>query len=623
MRKWSAITICLALAVAFVVMMSMFWRSGDVPPDDQGAAAERNLDYITSAGCRECHSEQYESWHDSYHRSMTQKASIESVVAPIDDVTVSSRGRSYRLYKEGDQFLVRMVDPDWEWQHLLRGGVLEVENPPVVDRQIVMTTGSHHYQAYWIKGRYGNELRQIPFVYHIATKQWIPREDAFLQLSSHEREFALWNSDCISCHAVSGQPGFDIRQDVHNSKFVELGIACEACHGPGGRHAAAHRRSGEETRGTSIAGDKQSIINPARLDSRRSTAVCGQCHADFYPKDYDDWKSNGYTRTFLPGELLDESRVVVRYSEARTLIVDREVEHGLDPGESSFWKDGTHRVGGREYNGLIESGCYQRGKMTCLSCHSLHNYREPNDQLSKSLDGNNSCLQCHNDFADRISEHTHHKADSSGSQCYNCHMPHTTFALFGGIRSHRIDSPSSETFVKSGRPNACNLCHLDQTLQWTIDNLHEWYGQPDVSVDRDNQRIAASLLWMLKGDAAQRAILVWSAGWKPAKEASDDNWTTPYVAELLVDPYAAIRFMAARTLETSNAQIDSRYNFIGPEIERETERERIIEAWKKSSREMQPERHPRLLFDANGLPIPEEVDRLLRLRNNRRIIIAE
>ena len=23
---------------------------------------------------------------------------------------------------------------------------------------------------------------------------------------------------------------------------------------------------------------------------------------------------------------------------------------------SAFWKDGTHRVGGREYNGLIESG---------------------------------------------------------------------------------------------------------------------------------------------------------------------------------------------------------------------------------------------------------------------------
>ncbi|MBT4864533.1 MAG: hypothetical protein HON53_05340 [Planctomycetaceae bacterium] len=630
MQKRPIIALCLVLAVIIVAVLFAVWPSGDMPSGVVDPVAERGPEYTTSAGCRECHAEAYDSWHDSFHRTMTQEAGAESVVAPIDDVTISSRGRSYRFYKKGDEFRVRMVDPTWEAQRKLKGLPIDgVRNPPVIDQQIVMTTGSHHHQAYWIKGA-GNEFRQVPFVYHIATEQWIPNEDSFLQPGSHERQTQRWNDNCIICHTVAGRPGLELVANANNqrvgrfnSSFVEMGIACEACHGPGGRHAEAHRRTGTKSPGSESTNRDPSIINPARLDSRRSAAVCGQCHSHYFPQDAVPWNEYGYTKSFRPGELLDESRVIVRYRSALKHSADMKTDQELDSIVSAFWKDGTHRVGGREYNGLIESGCYQRGKMSCLSCHSMHDYSEPNDQLSKNLSGNESCLQCHNDFADRLSEHTHHKAGSSGSLCYNCHMPHTTYALFKGIRSHRIDSPNSQTFVKSGRPNACNLCHLDQTLQWTVNNLQRWYSQPSVPVDQDNQKIAASILWMLQGDAAQRAIVVWSAGWKPAKEASNDDWTVPYVAELLVDRYAAIRFMAARTLETSNVQIDSRYNFIGPEYERETERQRFIDAWQDSSRETQPNRNQRLLFDTKGLPIRKEVDRLIRSRSEKQIVIAE
>eukprot|EP00913_Durusdinium_trenchii_P028512 g26740.t1 len=578
MRKKSIAAVGLFAAAVVVALILMSRQPADPEGDAEPAESERDTHYITSAGCRECHSAQYESWHDSYHRTMTQKASVTSVVAPIDDVTVSSRGRSYRFYRKGDQFRVQMVDPDWEVQRLLNRQPIDgVPDIPTVDREIVMTTGSHHYQAYWIKGRFGNELRQVPFVYHIATKQWIPREDSFLQLSSHEREFALWNDNCIDCHAVGGYPGFNESQNQFESRFVELGIACESCHGPGGRHAEAHRR-GKLPRGKADAGQVDSfIVNPAKLDNRRSAAVCGQCHVDSYARQHVNWNKEGYTKTFRPGELLDESRVVVRYEQAKKLADDREIGNRLDPGDSSFWKDGTHRVGGREYNGLIESACYQKGKLSCLSCHSLHNYQEPNDQLKRTMSGNASCLQCHEDYADKIAEHTHHPENSSGSQCQNCHMPHTTYALFKGIRSHRIDSPSTRRMAEAKRPNACNLCHIDQTLEWTVKNLHRWYNQPEVTLGEDDRTVAASLLWMLKGDAAERAIAVWNVGWKPAREAGGGDWVIPYVAELLDDPYAAIRFMAARTLENSGVKLDPKFTFIGPRADRRRERERIVD----------------------------------------------
>ncbi len=34
------------------------------------------------------------SWHDSYHRTMTQVASAATVLAPFDNVQLSSRGRA-------------------------------------------------------------------------------------------------------------------------------------------------------------------------------------------------------------------------------------------------------------------------------------------------------------------------------------------------------------------------------------------------------------------------------------------------------------------------------------------------------------------------------------------------
>ena len=92
-----------------------------------------------------------------------------------------------------------------------------------------------------------------------------------------------------------------------------------------------------------------------------------------------------------------------------------------------------------------------------------------------------------------VAAHTRHGADSAGSSCYNCHMPYTTYGLLKTIRSHTIGSPTVKESVESGRPNACNLCHLDKTLAWTGDALARWYGTPAVALNEDERSVAASL----------------------------------------------------------------------------------------------------------------------------------
>ena len=159
------------------------------------------------------------------------------------------------------------------------------------------------------------------------------------------------------------------------------------------------------------------------------------------------------------------------------------------------------------------------------------------------------CVDCHPNEAEDISAHTHHPADSEGSRCYNCHMPHTTVGLLGLIRSHRVDSPNAQRTLDSGRPNACNLCHLDKTFTDVAEHLTEWYGQSPLDRPANHEDVAASIVWLLSGDAVQRATAAWHMGWPPAQEASGTEWQAPFLARTLDDSYSAVRYIAGRALK--------------------------------------------------------------------------
>src|SRR5438128_11469003 len=102
-------------------------------------------------------------------------------------------------------------------------------------------------------------------------------------------------------------------------------------------------------------------------------------------------------------------------------------------------------------------------------------------------------------FEKRPEQHTHHVAGSSGSLCYNCHMPYTGYGLLKALRSHQISNPGVKASLQTGRPNACNLCHLDKSLGWTAQNLFAWYKIPPEELSLEDKAIAASILWALKG----------------------------------------------------------------------------------------------------------------------------
>jgi len=334
------------------------------------------------------------------------------------------------------------------------------------------------------------------------------------------------------------------------------------------------------------------------------------------------WAKTGVA--FRAGDVLGDTKAVFKYTENPThprLLKHLETEpHAL---EGRFWRDGTMRVAGREYNGLIESKCYTHGEMTCLSCHSLHSYVAKKDQLAPKTMGDQSCLQCHAKIGSRIEEHTHHASSSSGSRCMNCHMPHTTFGLFVAMRSHRIDSPSAAVSAKTGRPNACNLCHLDRSLDWTAKTLTQWYGHGPVKLTDDQTKIASSVLLGTLGDGAQRAIIAWAMGWKPAQEASGIHWQAAFLGELLADPYSVTRQVAYRSIRTLPGFESFEFDYVAPRVQIESRVRAAIQTWRRVSAGRLDRHGPHLLLDPTGKFDVATHGRLLKARDNSPVSIIE
>jgi hypothetical protein len=199
-------------------------------------------------------------------------------------------------------------------------------------------------------------------------------------------------------------------------------------------------------------------------------------------------------------------------------------------------------------------------------------------------------------------------------------MPHTTYGLMKAMRSHLVSSPTAAESVELGRPNACNLCHLNETLRWTADTLSVWYGQPDVVLDDDQESVSAAVLWALAGDAGQRALMAWHLGWQPAVEASGDNWVGLYLSHLLNDPYPTVRYIAQRSLRRRPAFEDWSFDHLAGQEERFNGRQEAINRWADS---WSGEGGPAILIADTGAPREKELQRLAASRDDRPVDLKE
>ena len=583
------------LASALSGLCAFALRPNRLHQDPTAPGTHQSEGYVGAAECKSCHPGAYDSWSHTYHKSMTRPASIlvdrELDRLPQLPVSLQADDRSFELLIAGGQVVVQGPDlheigqqlaqiiATSETSHTWRAQKAKQAwlNAKLVTRNIVLVTGSHHYLALWVAGERGAALRQLPFVFLLDEQRWIPRKEAFLQPPDALPHIARFNANCIQCHTVAGRPRQSEGNDEFSGEFweqyesdvVDLGIACEACHGPGRNHAQSFKspfarflaRYGKHNPLAAKENAPSTHIFLPKADNPETTsAACGQCHSYFLPNDPDSWWSSGFTQNYKAGSDLSSSRQVLRSPNSEEV---NDQEHESSPKlsvatEDLFWQNGSIMVGGREYNGLLESPCYQRGsgtrKMSCVSCHSMHS-GEPTDQISPQFmekNSNKMCTQCHSTTSEK---HARHRSDSPGALCINCHMPKTSYALLSGIRSHHITSPSQLPSQSTARdaPSACALCHTDRDAHWLETKVAEFsmgVTQATTSGGAPSPGQETRVPWAIEkamtGHAAMRAILLSALASPEALKTAGREPFDLVVDELLKDEYAAIKHMARR-----------------------------------------------------------------------------
>jgi len=543
--------------------------------------------------------------------------SPETVQAAFDGQTHEFQGERFTMHRSGDEYWTSIESID---------AALASPNgrdPQALHMRLGMVTGSHHMQVFWLPGMMGNLQIGFPFAWLIDDRRWAPRNSLFIRDPHTVISKENWNMNCIRCHTTGGQPRPLEAEQRFESRVADLGISCEACHGPAKRHVDRQQRLAklpESEQQQALNTEPLAIVQPADLDHVRSSQVCGSCHGMKWFDKSVKWTAHGFR--YRPGDDLEQTTPIIRPTQLDKQPWLKEVlQKNPDILNDFFWTDGHIRVTGREYNGLLESACYQRGKMSCISCHSMHK-SDPDDQLARGMRGNQACLQCHDEMAGNITAHTQHAADSVGSNCTNCHMPHTSYGLLKAIRGHTIETPNVATTLETGRPNACNLCHLDKTLDWTAGQLAKRSGEVQPTVPKEHRTTAASVIWLLKGDAGQRALAAWHMGWKPALEASGSGWQSPLLAELLADPYSAVRYMAHKALTRQPGFEGFEYDFVADETSRLARREAALTKWTPSTGDT-PTNPNTLLLDTDGQQLTNKVRQLIETRDNRPMRLRE
>jgi formate-dependent nitrite reductase cytochrome c552 subunit len=618
---WHGLFVVTTIAGASTLTVISFrkFRAEEQPAANRPIQSEV-AGYVTSNACRACHTENYRSWHASFHRTMTQVVTLATLPDDMARFELTFNGREYKGERHGNKIFVR-VRPE--------GG--SYGEP----QQLVLVTGSHTLQIPWLESGQGRTLEQFPFAYIVAEKMWAPVSKTFLIPPDLKEYYSLgaWNGACMDCHVTQGRSRF-VEANRWDSQVAEFGIACEACHGEGREHIEENRNPIRRFKLHLTTKSDPTVINPARLNGPDSALDCGQCHSVWaFNNMSDKIDFNRHGAGFRPGAHDLAQRFVIQpnapdHSEQKDFIRRTEPDFF----RNRFWGDGMIRVTGREFNGVQASPCFRGGEFSCISCHEMHldSFGETDvrtwartAQLKPKMDSDVACLQCHKTMTTNIAAHTHHAENSAGSRCYNCHMPRTTFGLLRAMRSHQVSSPTVQESIMYGRPNSCNLCHLDQTLAWTAEKLHMWYNQPLSELSPDDQTIAAAVKWLIKGDAGQRALIAWGMGWESAQKTAGRDWLYPYLIYSLSDPYAAVRFDAWKSLQTLPGFPGFSFTYTAPDGVLSEAAKRAYEKWLGEIRDTKAVYRPETAIDAEGHFQQDVFQRLRSERDERPIILAE
>ncbi|WP_455372325.1 multiheme c-type cytochrome [Limibacillus halophilus] len=405
------------------------------------SAAQGATSYVGSQACSACHLKAYEAWKDSHHGWAWREMKASNVLGDFGGSRFSHGGVDYDFHRDGEGgYRVELRDQ---------------ASQEVRDYAIAYVAGVAPLQQYLIETEPGR-LQSFDVVwdavgerwYHLYPAQDLPPEDGLHWTGSYKN----WNARCAECHATGYEKNYDPKARRYQSRQAEIGVGCEACHGPGEAHLAWAEGSSayEPVEGMTPLGFS---IAFSPEDPQGEIELCAPCHSRREPLG---------DASPLPGSAFED-----HYN----LSLLRE---GL------YHPDGQILDEVYVYGSFLQSRMYAEG-VQCSDCHEPHG-------ATLKAEGNALCTQCHNpegrpEFpslkpADYDSpSHHFHPENSEGAACKSCHMIERVYMGTDGRRDHSFRVPRPDLSLELGTPNACTDCHKGRGDQWALEALLARYRQ--------------------------------------------------------------------------------------------------------------------------------------------------
>ncbi len=371
-----------------------------------------------------------------------QAATSESVRGAFDGRALAHFGVISRFFRRAGRFVVATDGPD---------GVVR-------DFPVAFTFGVFPLQQYLVELPRGR-VQALPWAwdsrdaalggarfFHLYPGERLPAGDALHWTGAQQN----WNFLCAECHATGVEKNYDAEADAYATTWSEMGVACEACHGPGSRHVDWTRtRADDPTRGLAVdlRARRQARFLPdagrpsgtrltsatADHDPPRTAAppaeidACARCHS----------RRSVILAEYVPGRPLGDTH--------RPALL----EAGL------YFADGQIDGEVFEYGSFLQSRMHRSG-VTCGDCHEPHG-------ASLRAQGDALCTRCHAPERVAVPAHHHHVR---APRCVDCHMPERTYMQVDARRDHSLRVPRPDLSLKLGTPNACNGCHRGGGARW-------------------------------------------------------------------------------------------------------------------------------------------------------------
>ena len=440
-------SLCLALLMALVSATCLRAQTSG-SSDNIFRNTDPSVAYVGSESCGAsgCHEEISRSYAPTPHgQSMAPANSPAELARATKPITVFNpkNNRYYVVYQDGGNLYQSAYELDKNGRKIYN-----------IAHKIDYVTGGESV-GYTYLYRIGAWIFQAPLSFYAHSKTWelspgYPVDDVGFT--------RIMTTGCLVCH--NGQPDPEPKRDGMYKeppfRFGELGISCEACHGPGKLHVREMRV--QKSRVLAPNEVDTSIVNPAKLPPRLADDICRECHQAgdavvLYPgKSYLD---------FRPGTPLTETMAIVKRpikeeqrAEANRLEVNPPVRGSLE--QPLWWKNST----------LELSRCYQQshGRLTCSVCHSTHHAPRPGDEKAAYRA---ACLSCHKEESCTLKPGAPARV-AAGDYCIECHMEKRPVAgiAHSNDTKHRIvrypGQPLPEVAFEQPRPDLPGLLWMNR-----------------------------------------------------------------------------------------------------------------------------------------------------------------